>query len=237
MPLSGIAAGFPYGHNISFIDEKNPVIVESASKTYDPKYTIKHMKSLFSLEDWQIKEYINPGIDLTLMFLFANMYDNKKAIIKAMESYGWSYAFESEEKIIGDEHWTMIHFDPIFQNSVNDEITINPILFHWTPKYYLESIKKKGLEPRSENYIFKYPPKIHLMKGNISEKDKMLLGNMLNINNKDKRNSGDYTLIDIDTNKIPYQIDYFYDPRYEFGYYTKNKICKNAFINFTNYKF
>lgn len=123
-PLSGVAASVPFGHKISFADEKNPYIIESASKTYDAKYTLKEMKSLFGFEDWQVKEYVNPGTSVTLMMLFGNIYDNRDVLIKAMESYGWSFAFESSEKIIGNEHWIMLHFDPIYQVRKNSgEIT------------------------------------------------------------------------------------------------------------------
>jgi len=183
--LSGFAKGFPYNHRISFINESY-YINEAATKTYDLKYTIKEMQSLFGLEDWQIKGYMNPGIQVKLMVIIGDIFDNKEALIKAMESYGWSFAFQSIKKIIdsndkriGQESWIMLHFDPMFQKSVNDEIALHPILFHWTPEYNIENIKKDGLIPKSDNYVFKYPPKIHLMKGTITNNEKLKFGNIL----------------------------------------------------------
>lgn len=239
MSLSSFAKGFPYDHKISFINETY-YINEVATKTYDVKYTINEMKTLFGFEDWQLKGYFNPGIQVKLMVIIGNIYDNKESLIKAMESYGWSFAFESLKKIINngiEEQWIMLHFDPMFQKSVNDEISLHPILFHWTPEYNIENIKKEGLIPKSDNYIFKYPPKIHLMKGTISNSEKLKFGRILCIANKDPRNNKNYILIDIDTRKIPYHIDYFYDPRYKYGYYTKDKICKEPLIKFNLFNF
>jgi len=66
------------------------------------------------------------------------------------------------------------------------------------------------------------------MKGSIDMYNCYLLGEQLYKSNKNLLNDGKYALLNVDTTKIPYKIDFFYDPRYEHGYYTKQKICKEA---------
>lgn len=91
--------------------------------------------------------------------------------------------------------------------------------------------------PKSNNYKFSYPPKIHLIKGSANNEEIYNIGLQLCNENKDIRNNREYILLNIDTTNILDKVEFFYDPRYEFGYYTKQYIdisciSKNAEHNF-----
>jgi len=197
-------------------------INESATRTYPYEELIKYYRNKIGVQPGFIKAEIHANKIETIV-LFVNLHDNLDFVKDAMSQFGWSYSCKYNTVYFGVP-LIAVSFDPMFQDSVNEEIIKNPLLFHWTPDYLYPVIMKEGLKSKSENYNFSYPPKIHLLKGTISEDECNNIGELLCDANKDSRNNGNYVLLNIDTTKIPYAIDYFYDPRYEFGYYTKQDI-------------
>ena len=140
---------------------------------------------------------------------------------------GWSLAVKSfivKNKMI----WKAMSFDPVFQKDISNEARKYNFLFHWTPLYHYDNIKKEGLKPKSENKLFDYPNRLHLIKGNTPKKDIYSIGWQLCMANKRHKNKGDYVLLSIDLSKVPKNIEIYYDPRYEWGFYTKVPIQPNA---------
>jgi len=224
-----------YGGPYMIINDKFNKLYESATRTYSCEEIIKHYRTKLGLEPGFIKAEIGSN-NVQVITLFINNYNNLEFIKEAMEQFGWSYAFSKSCNLYGF-NLMAVYFDPIFQDNVNDEVKQCLLLYHWTPKYHLEEIIKNGLIPKSENCLFSYPPKIHLLKGNIDEINKISIGKQLCKVNKNTKNTGEYILLNIDTTKIPYEINFFYDPRYEFGYYTKEYICKEAITTNNEYNF
>ena len=49
-------------------------------------------------------------------------------------------------------------------------------LYHWTPLYNYDAISIEGLKPRSENRLFDYPDRLHLIKGNTPNEEFFNIG-------------------------------------------------------------
>lgn len=82
--------------------------------------------------------------------------------------------------------------------------------------------------PKKDNDVSNYPPHVHLMKGNITDENKVYFGWQLCQSNDNPTNNGEYILVQVETRLIPTSVAFYYDPRYEYGYYTKRKIPVNA---------
>ena len=65
----------------------------------------------------------------------------------------------------------------------------------------------------------------------------MNIGEQLCIANKDFRNDKNYVLLNINVKNLLDKIDFFYDPRYDCGYYTKQPIDKQYISKNMNYHF
>ena len=153
-----------------------------------------------------------------------------------MESCGW---FLSRTKEVDDKgkKWKILSFDPIFQDDVSYEARTEKVLYHWTPEYRYESIKEEGLFPRSENNMFKYPNRLHLAKGSLSDGQILNLGRQLYDVNKERANNGRYVLLKIDVSRLPMSIEFYYDPRYDSGFYVKDPIPSYAIVSARGYDF
>lgn len=128
-------------------------------------------------------------------------------------------------------------FDTMFQKDVSDEARQYQYLYHWTPLYNLESIIKNSLIPCSENKLFDYPNRLHLIKGNTSQNEIFNIGRQLCATNKKRQNNGDYVLLSINLSQVPNNTEIYYDPRYEWGYYTKVQIPYSAIKPIFGYNF
>lgn len=222
------------GYGGNFFYNGKDVIKEEAIETISVKETINDIKKKFSLSDWQISTEKGAN-NIELIFIIP--ISDEKLIIDAMLSYGWSESCK-ENKIdrLGNK-WVAISFDPMFQDSISDEAKQFKYLFHWSPKYNLDNILKIGIVPKSENELFKYPSRIHLMKGNISTNNALYLGKQLYLNNTNPNNDGNYVLFSVETSKLPNDMEIYYDPRYEDGYYVKETIPPIAIKIIKKYNF
>lgn len=230
-----IANGSGFGGPF-FVDNGHIKLNESApSRTYSVSEVTKLAASKLGL---------NPGNVISLIFansvetcvLILNKFDNKDFVINGMQSFGWSYS-HSDDATFKSYDISVLHFDPIFQDIVNSEIEKCSLLYHWTPRYNFSTIMKHGLTPKSNNYRFSYPPKIHLIKGFATNEEINNIGLQLCNENKDTRNNREYVLLNIDTTNILDDVEFFYDPRYEFGYYTKQHINKSCISKNKEHKF
>lgn len=231
--LSPIVSMSGYGGR--FIAHKGTIINEEVTSTLSFEETKEQLKSKFHLKDWQITSDIQAN-NIQLIVLYPSIFRNTKLLKNAMAACGWSFASKgiaTRGKMI----WKVMSFDPMFQDDVGNEMRKSPLVYHWTPLYCLESIKKEGLKPLSKNAMFSYPNRVHLLKGNISIDESIEIGYNLCKANKDKRNDGRYVLLGIRTKEIPKEMKVFYDPRFEHGFYTKEQIPSNLIHPMFGYDF
>lgn len=192
-------------------------------------------RALLGLDPGWVKTLIAAN-KIETCVLTLDKFDNINFIIEGMKAFGWSFSYD--KTTIKDQRvFKSLHFDPMFQDVVNEEIKNCSLLKHWTPFYNFNSIMQNGLIPKSNNFIFSYPPKIHLIKGTADNYQIMKIGSQLCIANKDLRNDKNYVLLNINAKDLLDKIDFFYDPRYEWGYYTKQSIDKQYISKNKDFKF
>lgn len=220
--------GTGFGNHLFYDDEK--IITEEIDRTLSIEETKDELKKLLKLSDWQISQRVIPdqgANKIQLIIVYADLDENKNIIIEAMNGCGWTIA-KSGKKSMNDKVWIAMSFDPMYQSDVTSEALSFNYLFHITPSYNVPSINNVGLIPRSENRFFQYPDRLHVIKGNLSERQIYTIGIQLCRANNKVENDGNYTLYAIDTNKIPENVRFYYDPRYAGGYYTKMSIPKDC---------
>jgi len=222
--FSFIAKNQGFGKNI-FVTDKE---ILTERKYYTAVYeTVKNtLQSKYGFDSWQIKEDCVAN-NVKIIMLFVDYKHNKDIILAEMESLGWSESI-SETNVYYGIPVIAISFDPIYQMSVTDEARSFEFLYHWTPNYNIKGILKSGLLPKKDNDVYNYPPRVHLMKGNITDENKVYFGWQLCQSNNNPMNNGEYILVQVETKLIPTSVAFYYDPRYEYGYYTKRKIPVNA---------
>lgn len=209
-----------------FMGSDGKILKEDAAYTMSIQETAEVMKQKFNLDDWQVGSQKGAN-GIEIMFLIPNFGDNIQLVNEGMEACGWSYSLYRKLKR-GNMDWIILSYDPMFQENIASEAKEYEYLYHWTPEYRYSSIRKEGLYPRSENSDFKYPNRLHLLKGNLTKEQKIYIGQQLCRKNKNYKNSGRYILLRIDTKQIPETCEVFYDPRYQGGYYTKEPIPPTA---------
>lgn len=231
--LSSIVSSSGYGGR--FMGTNGKILKEEALSTLSIDETKSQIKDKFQLKDWQFATK-NGKNGIELVVLYPGIFKNTKLIKDAMLACGWSVAttgYIFKHMML----WRVISFDPIFQDDVYSEARQYDYLFHWTPLYNYQSILKDGLIPKSENKYFDYPDRLHFIKGNASMQEVYNIGQQLCASNKKYKNNGDYILLGIDMSKLPREIEIFYDPRYECGYYTKESIPSSSIIPLIGYNF
>ena len=223
-PLKLIASGAGFGGPFMINEGKIELLEKAPSRTYSIEEVTKLARPKLGLDHGWIKSMIFAN-NIETCVLTLDKFDNKDFIIEGMNTFGWSFAYE--EKCEYDLYnLVVLHFDPMFQDVVNEEIKNCSLLKHWMPFYNFNSIMQNGLIPKSNNFIFSYPPKIHLIKGIADNYQIMNIGEQLCLANKDPRNDKNYVLLNINAKELLDKIDFFYDPRYDWGYYTKQPIDK-----------
>jgi len=232
--LEGICQSSCFGGPFMEIDGN--IIAEQAKVTMSPEDVRSEMIKKFRLKEYQIiiTTYAN---HIRIVILTSINQKNVRLIIKAMDACGWSIATRRPVRNDKGEMFMELSFDPIFQNDESTIIRSAKFLYHWIPYYHFDSIITNGLEPRSENDLFEYPPKIHILKGNIPSDEVYNIGKSLCMVNNKEQNDGRYVLLSIDLSKVPNDVEFYYDPRYEYGCYAKKKIDAQALNPIYGYNF
>ena len=234
-PLRFIAGAAGFGGPFMLIEGKIELNEPQPTRTYSVEDVTKEARIKLGLDPGWIKAEIWAN-KIETCVLTLDKFDNVNFIIEGMKAFGWSLA----RKLItirDGRYFVSLRFDPTFQDVVNDEIEKCSLLKHWTPSYNFNSIMQNGLIPKSNNFIFSYPPKIHLIKGTADNYEIMNIGKQLCIANKDPRNDKNYILLNINAKDLLDKIDFFYDPRYDWGYYTKQPIDKQYISKNKDFKF
>lgn len=205
------------GYGGKFMGVNGDILKEDATETVPIEETCRQMRSKFNLKEWQVAEQtVANGIRLVI--LYPGIFKNTRLIKNAMLACGWTLAFKGFAFKDG-MLWRAMSFGPLFQDDVSDETRKYRYLFHWTSLYNLNSIKNNGLQPRSENKLYDYPDRLHLIKGDTPDDMIFDIGMQLCAVNTRRKNNGKYVLLAIDLDKVSSETEIYYDPRYEWGYY------------------
>ena len=216
-----IRAFLPKEYGSVLSEEGDILIKESSYLTASESQLRKELKKIGFVQ-WQIKSEILHN-KVKVIILYVDIAKNTSIIENKMFVLGWSKARISEPKLVHGMPIRVMEFDPIEQESLTEEARRYKYLYHLTPYKNADLILKNGIEARSENDYFSYPPKAHLIKGDIPKKSLSEFGWML-YNKKSKQKDGRYVLLRIVMSKVPNSVQFYGDPRFEYGYFTKETI-------------
>lgn len=199
-------------------------------KTKDVEYVKKYLFKNLGLKDWQFSERQGAN-DVQLIMLVGDIGMNIDIITKAMETMGWFQSYITKSQNINGINIRCIAFDPIYQDKINDEVRDGwNYLYHLTPSENIESILLNGIIPSSKNKLFHYPNRVYLLKPTVTHNEVVNLAKRLA--SQYSKQNGQYALFQIDLNKTHNSVDFSYDPRYQNGVYTYQKIPKDAIIDY-----
>lgn len=196
---------------------------------YSPEKVKQIIFDKYDFEEWQFK-VIHRKHNIDIYVCFANKETCIECIKHDMEQLGYFVGFETTGKDEIGQEWVKMQFEPLEQEDETEEILSYEYLYHITPTYNLSSIVKNGLQPRSENSIFKYPNRIYLLKGDVPVNIIQNLARSLNEHNHNPKNDGNYTVLAIKTDSLPENIKFYYDVNSEYGVFTNAVIPINAIM-------
>ena len=223
----------------------NPLSIEMVSsklnegliKSYPIDKVISYVKAYFQLDDKQIKKLERSnGVEEIIIYV-PDIGDNIELIKKAMTLCGYHLGHTISSKK-SDKELIRLQFEPSFQENYSEELRKEEkFLYHLTPSYNVRSIQKIGLTPKHKNELFKYPSRIYLLRGSLTDAEIKGIGQQLNKHNSSKGNDGKYTLIVLDLEKIPFDVNFYLDPNFVDGCYTTQNIPPNAIVGIQEYQF
>lgn len=224
------------GYDWPFMATNRKIIKEEAKGTISIYNTKRLIERKFNLEEWQVDS--RKDIDGNIItVIIPDMEDNFTVMKDAMSACGWQLS--SRDFFYRDSMtWNILSFRPIFQDNTSQEAWKTRYLYHWVPKYRYDNIQREGLYPNSENLLFDYPYRLHLLKNTLNKAKIMNYGRILCNANENLNNDGTYILFAVDLRKLPDDFEIYYDPKFEDGYYCEEPIPAQAIkpINTCNFK-
>lgn len=220
---------------IDFENDKYKVnLNEGIYKTYPPSTAVKYIKSLFNLDDLQIRvigDNNNAPEEKRLQVVYYDVLDNRKKMAKAMLLCG--YTLSKGQKRTNDIVEEI--YIPINLPNLNDIVKKYSFITHITPSYNKEKILLKGFVPKSKNEMFSYNERIFFFKGDTPIQEILFQAIDFDEKIKNKRNKHMYTIFTIDTQKIPDNVNFHTDLTYPCGIYTTDNIPPNCIKGYQDF--
>lgn len=190
-------------------------------KTYHPDIVCKSIKEVYPMEVEQTK-ILTSANNVQVILLVANVKNNADMIIRDMDFCGWYLSREKVNSTMRDRMWVQMVFEPYWTIDATDILMRTSTLYHITPTENVENIKKEGFVPKATNKKFRYPPRIHFFSG--ESPLRFVKHAAREISDGAHRNPSEYSIILLNTDLIPENIKFYFDPDYECAIYTYEKI-------------
>lgn len=222
----------------SKIQQHNGHYINEAENYSVPLNIVKtEISEKYKLQDWQfvIEEGKNK-IQIAYIIPFVNK--NIEMLTNDMKSYGYHYSkILRKFKLNNNIPFLYIKYEPIYSDNITNHVRETRFIYHITPEYNLDNIKKEGFIPKYNNTLFNYPPRIYFILAEIKYDDAIELVSELYLNNVDKNNNGVYHILTLDMKHVPTNVQFQYDPNFEYGIFTYDKVPYDAVISDIIYKF
>lgn len=226
--------GTPYGSEL-VESTKQRRLTEGITHSVDVGDVKDEMIKKYGLDSWQfdIAEMEN---DIKVAIIIPHVDENESMVVEDMVSMGYYLSFRNDLTQSG-MNYILLRFDPRYPKSVTNDVRNMEFIYHWSPKYNLELIKKLGFTPQSKNKRFSYPPRIHFIKSDVLQSQIESLGKQLCESNDDVRNDGEYVLFTLDVSKIPDNVNFIGDSCYKHGICTEDEIPYECVVGVNVRKF
>ena len=231
-----------YYDDNDFIEKHIKQITEGLIKTYDSHNTIDTIIRKYYIAPNQIsidRRNID-GVNIDLITLIIPRYSLKQPIfedvVNTFATCGYHVCHKMDH--INPNILTVV-FEPRYTTNIGKEIKEKyRFLYHATPTIYVNKILQNGLTPHASNdnkenekALFFYPDRIYLMRGDTLDDNQInVLKNIKNNRSKKPiRDNNEYTILKIDTSKIPDDMDFYADPLVKKGaIFTYNSISPES---------
>lgn len=179
----------------------------------------------YHFKEWQfVIQTMENKVDIAIIIPNTDTYIER--LTDDMHSMGY-FCSLSENITSNGLTYKVMRFEPLYQTNIREK-ELGDSLYHLTPSSNVDSIKRNGLIPMSNNKYFNYPNRVYFLKNNIG------IGEIRRLA-KGFRNSTqsqeDYSLIVVDVNKIPNNVSFHDDPNLENSVYTYDKISASSIVN------
>lgn len=236
----------PDYNNQYFIESIMKSIDEGLIKTYDIEATKRFVCQQCKLNPNQFyyENRLNNGVVEPIVSIYLSPTTTKSLydlVVNKMDACGYNVATYPQRGSYGE---FIAVFEPKFGNDITKQIKANyRYLYHITPTVYVNKIKRNGLCPMSRNQIFLYPNRVYATPGKkLTDAQKSLYKNLQKVRAKDdkfknEKNNDDntYTLLIIDTRKLPDSIVFRSDSIADNSFYTYGNIPPDAIVSYKNY--
>lgn len=218
----GLIENLSYGNPISIALHNNGPLQEGLIRTYPIEKSREYLIKLYDFDENQVEIFNDNGVD-KLRFIIPNNTNIITKVKKAMDLCGYFSSVEKEYPYI--DKWVYLNFEPKNQDDVNDYVREMKVIYHVTQEKNVDKITKIGLTPRFKNPLFSYPERIYLFVEETPPDEIYGLTKQLkNVKNDEAKH---YLLI-LDVTKIPNNVNFYLDPNYGYGLYTKDNIPPTA---------
>ena len=215
----GLIENISYDNPISI---KKQNLNEGLIRTYPIETSIKYVTKLYDLDESQIEVINDNGVD-KIRIIVPNKEIFTKKIKKTLDLCGYFCSVHKDYPYI--DNWCYMNFEPKKQDDVNQYVRNMSQIYHVTEEKNCEKISKIGLTPKFKNPLFTYPERIYLFSEETPPDE---IYNLKNQFKALKKNGGKYCLIILEVSKIPNDVNFYLDPNYGYGIYTKDNIPPTA---------
>lgn len=210
------------------------LLYEGIFSTYPIETVRLHLMKRYMLDGDKVRIVDAENGTKNLMIIVPNTEANKKELDTALSRCGYycsmSDVYPSGEKIA-------LQYEKRIEDDANSLVEKKRFLYHLTPSACVPKIKEVGLCPRSQNKMFAYPSRIYLFLSIPQKSVSVTLASQLYRyipkNEYAKKNGlyKTYSLLEIDTNKIPNireNMVFYKDPNTPGGIFTMDNIPPDA---------
>lgn len=214
-------------------------ITEQFGQELEADDVIRKISNKYNLKQGQIKKTESwNGVAIYLVIPMVG--NNDELIVGDMKKLGYFLSHRSEKRTVNNVEYQILQFEPTsqMQDDITEEVKSEcRNLFHWTPKYNINSISLFGLIPGNRNEAFFYPDRVCLISGTADMRLIVSIGKELCMRNTNPLNDGNYELLSIDVSQLKNDIRFFYDPNSPCGVYTEQTIPANCIRFHSSYNF
>lgn len=213
----------------SFDNPLNNINEDRQDRTSRPLGEVQNaMFDKYHFQDWQFQIHNGRnGIEVCLVIPLIG--DNAKMVEEDMVEFCYFCSKRAEQNNEGMTYLAM-KYEPSFQDNVSNIVRQYEFLYHATPSENIPSIMEHGLTPQTANSVFTYPPRVHLIKGDVTENGQNLVAQTLFRMSDRTETELEYTILTLNVDLIP-NIPFYFDPNHEHGIFTNDRIPSSAIVS------
>ena len=218
--LSTVVRPMLMGYSLNRYNGK--YIHEAKGHTESYGTVLRELVNRYGMEQWQVRDE-NGANGISIIIVLADLGHNVENIKSDMEHLGWFSAVEPPvQTTIDGLNFVVLQFEPLYQSSIGNIVSNMPTIYHWTPWSNVPSIEKEGFTPRLANGgIFVHPPRVYFIKYGTKMTDMLSLLDDLSASHS---GCDMMCMFMVDTARIPKDVEFYLDPRYDDGIFTQQTV-------------